>query len=76
MVEEGPVYGYYFNAASSSVHFVVITGVDVNNDRVYTNNPWGIKGKQTYEEFLAGVAKKPNQSGNNPVFQSIFHVKK
>ena len=47
MLEEGPVYGYYFNAASSSAHFVVITGVDVNNNQVYTNNPWGIKGKQT-----------------------------
>ena len=54
MVEEGPVYGYYFNAASSSVHFVVITGVDVSEGLIYINNPWGMSGSQTFAQFLYG----------------------
>lgn len=35
-------------------HIVVVTGADVYWDNVYTNNPWGNRGKQSYEEFLNG----------------------
>ena len=69
----GPVYGYYVGPKSS--HLIVITGADVKRNRVYTNNPWGIKGEQTYNGFLGGVAKKPTFDGKGLVFKHIYLVK-
>ena len=46
MLENGPIYACYLaNAASGEQvgHLVVVTGVDIWNDRVYTDNPWGCK---------------------------------
>lgn len=33
---------------------VVATGVDLETGIVYTNNPWGISGEQTFDEFMNG----------------------
>jgi len=33
----------------------VVTGVDLYNQTVSTNNPWGISGEQSFEEFQNGV---------------------
>ena len=56
----GPVYAYYsFNAQNpkdSRAHLVVVTGVNLFQCTVYTNNPHGIAREQTYVEFLNGYA--------------------
>ena len=51
-LKNGPLYGYYAN--SDSGHLIVITGVDVRNGIVYTNNPWGISGQQSIKDFKKG----------------------
>lgn len=74
LYNEGPVYGYY--ASSTGAHLIVVTGVDVKKNKVYTNNPWGIKGEQTFNDFKKGVARKSNQSNQGLVFKHIYLVKK
>ena len=55
----GPMYGRYANKTKGKPgHMVVLTGVDVNRNKVYTNNPWGVKGVQTFKEFKSNFAKK------------------
>ena len=54
-ISDGPIeasYGKYENGNRVSGHSIVITGVDVINGIVYTNNPWGIRGEQSHEEFI------------------------
>lgn len=59
----GPLYARYKNINDSSDgHLVVITGIDLNSGRIYTNNPWGIYGDQTYDEFKSGFAGSENNS--------------
>ena len=52
----GPVYAYYSN--NKTAHLVVVTGVDLNSNVVYTNNPWGVRGVQSFEDFQHGFATK------------------
>ena len=58
--ENGPVYAYYsdFDASGNvtKAHLVVVTGVNLYENTVYTNNPWGVSGVQSYEDFLDDVA--------------------
>ena len=54
MLFDGPVYAYYQNSEHTSSHLIVVTGVDIDNDKVFTNNPWGVSGSQTFEEFQNG----------------------
>ena len=56
LAQHGPMYAYYRRSSGGSAHLIVITGVDLTNGIVYTNNPWGIYGKQSYEDFLNGFA--------------------
>jgi len=70
VVEKGPVYAYYANA--DSAHLVVVTGVSVYKNQVYTNNPWGVKGKQSFEGFQDGFATKRNQDGQGMTFGCIY----
>ena len=73
----GPVYAYYNNGKTGSeacAHLVVVTGVDLDKGFVYTNNPWGVKGKQTFQQFKNGVAKKWYQSGMGMKFQYVLLV--
>ena len=48
----GPLYAYY--ASNRKAHLVVVTGVNLFQGVVYTNNPHGYKGIQTYNQFLTG----------------------
>ncbi len=57
-VSKGPLYGYYTDGNSG--HYVVITGANLWTQEIYTNNPWGISGVQTYEEFLLGFSGGDN----------------
>ncbi|MGN0448037.1 MAG: RHS repeat-associated core domain-containing protein, partial [Acutalibacteraceae bacterium] len=54
----GPVYALYESEDSS--HLVVVTGVNLLRNVVYTNNPWGRYGEQSFYDYLNGVdgAKK------------------
>ena len=66
--QNGPLYARYTGVAATDgsdvAHLVVITGVNLATNSVYTNNPWGrgnngtLGGKysQTFEEFLSDVA--------------------
>ena len=54
LLKYGPVYARYCKEDEDTAHLIVVTGVDTINDIVYTNNPWGIKGEQTFEEFKSG----------------------
>ena len=53
-LEDGPVYATYYNDDYDLGHMIVVTGADPSENIVYTNNPWGVAGEQTFEEFLTG----------------------
>ena len=75
VVEHGPVYAYYWNGLSgddSAAHLVVVTGVSVYKNKVYTNNPSGKKGSQSFDAFLDGVARKSNQDSMGMTFRCIY----
>lgn len=67
----GPVYAYYANN-SGNAHLVVVTGVNLKKGIVYTNNPWGVRGKQTFSEFSSGVACRRNQTDMDMEFIHIY----
>ena len=48
----GPLYVSY--RSDESGHAILLTGIDLLTGIVYTNNPWGYKGEQNYDEFLDG----------------------
>ena len=50
----GPVYAAYEIPGTLKGHIVLVTGVDIYRNRVYTNNPWHALGTQTYSDFLNG----------------------
>lgn len=33
---------------------VVVTGINVEMGEIYTNNPWGVRGRQQFESFMSG----------------------
>lgn len=66
LVESGPVYAQYQTSVfESEGHMVVVTGVDIDKGLVYTNNPWGYRGVQTYADFCKGFVgdKNTTESG-------------
>ena len=52
-----PLYASYgaYKDGERSGHGIIVTGVSLTTGLVYTNNPWGIRGVQTFEEFLTGL---------------------
>lgn len=71
----GPLYasyGQYENDERVSGHAVVITGVNLNTNRVYTNNPWGRRGRQKYEDFIQ-VFVGTKEDGRK--LDAIFYLK-
>ena len=54
LLNNGPVYAAYNIPWTIRGHIVLITGVDINRNYVYTNNPWGVTGTQKYSDFLCG----------------------
>ena len=69
----GPLYAEYSGILykSRSAHLIVVTGVDCNQGIVYTNNPWGYSGKQTYAQFLRHFIESPN-TGTMPLICYIL----
>ena len=66
-LKNGPIYGYY--SGEDSAHLIVITGANLWRKEVYTNNPWGISGVQTYNEFLSCFA---GGSADMPFYSCIL----
>lgn len=53
--KHGPLYIVYDNPSPEGLsHMVVLTGIDYQKGLLYVNNPHGIAGSQTYEEFCNG----------------------
>ena len=67
LVQYGPMYASYW--ANGEGHIVVITGVDVTNNLVYTNNPWGYHAAQTFEEFMNGF-----YTGDDSITNPLSHI--
>lgn len=59
LVMYGPAYVTYgryspndrYLGNRNSGHIVVLTGIDLETGKLYTNNPWGIEGAQNWEQF-------------------------
>ena len=51
LIDQGPVYAAYKIPYTFDGHIVLVTGVDTQRNLVYTNNPWGIRGVQTFDVF-------------------------
>ncbi len=66
LLDNGPVYAYYNNPKVNSAHLIVVTGVDVDENIIYTNNPQGHHGEQTFEEFNHGYFAR-NGTNNTPL---------
>ena len=52
LLDNGPVYAAYNIPWTFEGHIVLVTGVDIESNRVYTNNPWNVKGVQSFSAFL------------------------
>lgn len=71
----GPLYAEYdrFDKKGDRIegHSIVITGIDMIRGFIYTNNPWGVRGKQTYEEFEKGFL---NAEGDDWMFMGYYYL--
>ena len=70
--DNGPIYAYYYDSKRVAAHLVVVTGVDLESGIVYTNNPHGIAGEQTYDDFLNGYAGMSDD--RNSILTSYYLV--
>lgn len=73
----GPLYAYYHNEKTgnaANAHLIVVTGADLSKGIVYTNNPWGASGKQTFKQFKDGVARRWYQSSKGLKFWYVYLV--
>ena len=73
-LKNGPAYALYSNPETGESHLVVVTGVNPVRDIVYTNNPWGVSGKQTFAEFKMGVATRWFQSDRGMRLVAVYSV--
>ena len=51
----GPVYAYYKSSENNSAHMVVVTGVNLQDNKVHTNNPWNGSNIQSFDEFTSSL---------------------
>ena len=65
LATNGPAYALYGDgkdiSSSKSQHMVVVTGIDCSSNTVYTNNPWGYAGRQSFTGFRTGVWQGSSQ---------------
>ena len=58
----GPLYasyGCYSNGIRTTGHAIVVIGIDSINDCVYTQNPAGVLGYQSFGEFIQHMDDMP-----------------
>lgn len=80
-ISAGPLYAFYQGpyvdvgdgATKKGAHCVVVTGVDTQNNLVFTNTPWGNKGIQTFEQFQQGFYDA--NEDNHMTLQSVWEAK-
>ena len=61
LLKRGPVYARY--DSDESGHYVVVTGINIDDNKVYTINPqWGKEGYQDFDSFKNGVYYPPGSS--------------
>ena len=71
LLQDGPVYAYYWSGKrDTKAHLVVVTGVNVLDSTVYTNNPWGNSGEQSFNDFMQGFYGKPS-TDDMPLYSII-----
>ncbi len=68
--ESGPLYTVYSN--NHSGHAVVITGCDSVKNIVYTNNPWGVSGYQSWSDFEVGFVSFHGELCSSYPLESIY----
>ena len=76
--KHGPVYAFYSNGKTGkkySGHLVVVTGVNLSSGKVYTNNPWGVQGTQSFKQFRKGVARRWYQPNGGLKFVCLYLIK-
>ena len=62
--KHGPLYIIYKNPSPNGLgHTVVLTGIDYQEGLLYVNNPHGMAGSQTYEEFCNGYLGGNSDAG-------------
>ncbi len=71
-VRKGPVYATYSNSTQIG-HMVVVTGVNLKEKTIFINNPWGVQGELTYDEFIQGFPGE-DEEVSNYVFVSMWDV--
>ena len=70
LYENGPLYAYY--VGNSGSHLVVVTGVDIDNGYIYTNNPQYVNGCQTFDEFFHGYVGLDGKTTTGYDFRGIY----
>ena len=68
----GPLYA--FHKGNGGSHLVVVTGINLYNRKIYTNNPHGVYGIQSYEDFLSGYALANGQTKEDRQLQYVITV--
>ena len=76
---DGPVYAYYSSTPTNPeekvyAHLVVVTGVDLDNNLVYTNNPWGISGSQSFSDFQSGVLGSNGETNTMMSMRGVYLI--
>ena len=64
-LQDGPVYAFYRELDSSVGHLVLVTGVSLKHNVVFTNNPNDCQDYQEFIEFL--IHHTTNQSYDQPL---------
>ena len=70
----GPLYALYRSDYSPG-HLVVVTGVNLTRNIVYTNNPWNVRGEQSFSAFQNGVARYPWQLDGGLYLSWVYMTK-
>ena len=76
---DGPVYAYYCSTPTNSeeelyAHLIVVTGVDLDSNQVYTNNPWGFSGSQSFSDFQSGVLTYNGETNTMMSMRGIYLI--
>lgn len=65
-LQDGPLYAYYAGDNGDTGHMVLVTGVNIKRNVVFTNNPNGYMDFQYFDEFLLHHTSNP--FNNEPLY--------
>ena len=52
-------------------HVVLVTGVDINNNVIYTNNPMGYQGAQSFIDFMDAYYVEDMDNNDLSLFKAM-----